>query len=57
MGAFAMAVHQGRFLQQCDAPLAESTVANTINAVAVTIRENGRNNPKKHAKNNISQVL
>jgi hypothetical protein len=40
MGAFAMAVCQGNFLQQCDAPLAESTVTNTINAVAATFREN-----------------
>jgi hypothetical protein len=57
MEAFAVAVHQGQFLQQCDAPLAESTLANTINAVAETFRENGHNYPKKDAKNEISRFL
>jgi hypothetical protein len=48
---------KGNFLQQCDASLAESTVANTINAVAATFRENRQNNHKKDAKNSISQLL
>jgi hypothetical protein len=40
MGAFAVAVCQGQFLQQGDGPLAKSTVSNTINAVAAAFREN-----------------
>ncbi len=57
MGAFAMAVRQGQFAQQRDALLAESTVANTINAVAATFRENGHNDPKKNAKNSVGLLL
>jgi hypothetical protein len=54
MGAFIVAVHRGQFLQQRDASLAESTVANTINTVAATFRENGRNDPQKDTKYNVS---
>ena len=41
MGAFAVAVCQGRFLRPGDGPLAKKSVKNTINAVAATFRENG----------------
>ncbi len=34
IGGFAVAICQGQFSQPCDAPLAESTVSNTINHVA-----------------------
>ncbi len=50
MGAFAVAIHQGRFSRQNDAPLAESTVADTLNLVAVTFRENGCKDPQKNGR-------
>jgi hypothetical protein len=56
MGAFAMAVHQGWFSGPCYASLAESSVSSTLNLdlVAVTFRENGRDNPKHNAERNIA---
>jgi hypothetical protein len=50
MGAFLVAVHQGQLSQQRDATLVESTVANTIKAVAATFRENGHNDPQRMPK-------
>jgi hypothetical protein len=57
MGAFAMAIHQGRFSRQNDAPLAESTVADTLNLVAATLGENGHKDPPKDVKNNFGRLL
>ena len=57
MGAFAVAVHQGQFLQQGDGPLAKSTVSSTINTVAVAFRENRQEDPHKDAERNVSQLL
>jgi hypothetical protein len=37
--------------------LAESTVADTLNHVAATFRENGHNDPKRDAKHNVAQLL
>ena len=41
MGAFAVAVREGRFSRSTDGPLAKKSVSDTINAVAATFRENG----------------
>ncbi len=40
MGTFAIAIIQGRFLRQNDAPLAKSAVADTLNLAAATFQEN-----------------
>ena len=45
MGAFAVAVREGRFLRPTDGPLAKKSVSDTVNAVAATFRENGREDP------------
>jgi hypothetical protein len=57
IGAFAMAVRQGQFLQEGDGPLAKNTVSNTINAVAVAFRENGQEDPHKDAERNVGRLL
>jgi hypothetical protein len=57
MGAFAVAVHEGQFLRPGDGLLAKKSVANTINAVAATFRENGREDPHRDAERNIGQFL
>jgi hypothetical protein len=57
MGAFAVAIHQGRFLRQNGSPLAESIVVDTPNLVAATFQENGLEDPQKDAKNNMCQLL
>jgi hypothetical protein len=57
MGAFAMALCQGQFSRAADAPLAHSTVRDTLNIVAVTFRDNGRDNPKQDAENNVARLL
>jgi hypothetical protein len=41
MGAFTMAIHEGRFLRLGDGPLAKKSVEGTVNAVAATFQENG----------------
>ncbi len=40
-----MAVHEGRFLRPCDAPLAAGTVKSTLNNVAAAFRSQGYPNP------------
>ena len=57
IGGFAMAVRQGQFSRQRDAPLAESTVSDTLNHVAVVFRENGHNDPKRDAERNVARLL
>jgi hypothetical protein len=52
-----MAIHQGRFSRQNDAPLAENTVTDTLNLVAATFQENGCKDPKKDVENNVGQLL
>ena len=42
-----MAMHQGQFSQPLDAPLAESTISDTINHVAAVFRENGYRIPNR----------
>ena len=57
IGGFAVAVHQGRFSRPRDAPLAESTVSDTLNHVAAIFRENGHDDPKRDAERNVAQLL
>jgi hypothetical protein len=57
MGAFAMALCQGQFSRAADAPLAHSTVGDTLNLVAATFRDNGRDDPKRDAENNVARLL
>jgi hypothetical protein len=48
---------QGQFSQPRDAPLAESTVSDTLNHVAAVFRGNGHDDPKRHAERNVAQLL
>ena len=57
IGGFAVAVHQGRFSRPRDAPLAESTVSDTVNHVAAIFRENGHDDPKRDAERNVARLL
>ena len=50
MGAFAVALRQGQFSRAADAPLAHSTVGDTLNLVAATFPDNGRDDPKQDAE-------
>ncbi len=43
---FAVAIRQGLFSRPSDAPLAESTVSDTINHVAAVFRKNGYDDPQ-----------
>jgi hypothetical protein len=57
IGGFAVAVRQGQFSRPSDAPLAESTVSDTLNHVAAVFRENGHDNPKRDAERNVARLL
>ena len=57
MGAFAVAIREGRFSRRNDDPLAQKSVANTLNFVAATFREHGREDPKKDVDNNVARLL
>ncbi len=57
MGAFAVALCQGQFSRAADAPLAHITVGDTLNLVAATFRDNGRDDPKGDAENNVARLL
>jgi hypothetical protein len=57
MGAFTMAIRKGQFLRQSDAPLAKKSVSNTVNAVAATFRENGREDPHRDAEHHVGRLL
>jgi hypothetical protein len=57
MGAFAMTICDGQFSQQNDDPLAQKTVADTLNFVAVTFQEHGREDPPKDVNNNVARLL
>ena len=54
---FAVAVHQGQFHRPRDAPLAESTVSDTIDHVAAVFRENGYEDPQWDAERNLARLL
>ncbi len=57
IGGFTVAVRQGQFSRPRDAPLAESTVSDTLNHVAAVFRENGHDNPKRDAERNVARLL
>ncbi len=57
MGAFVVAIRKGRFSRQSDAPLAKKSVSNTVNAVAATFRENGREDPHRDAEHHVGKLL
>ena len=57
MGAFAMAVREGRFSKQHDGTLAEGTVRGTISNVSTSFRENGRVNPTRDEDGELGRVL
>ncbi len=57
IGAFTVAIRKGRFSRQSDAPLAKNTVSNTVNAVAATFRENGREDPHRDAERHVGRLL
>jgi hypothetical protein len=57
IGSFAVAVRQGQFSQPHDAPLAESTVSDTLNHLAAVFRENGHDDPKRDAERNVARLL
>ena len=57
LGAFAMAVREGRFTKDRTEPLVEGTVRGTISHVVQAFRESGRQNPSKDADNMLSVLL
>ncbi len=57
MEAFAVALCQGQFSRAADAPLAHSTIRDTLNLVAVAFWDTGRDDPKQDAENNVAQLL
>ena len=52
-----MALCQGQFSRAADAPLAHSTVKDTLNLVAAAFRDNRRDNPEQDAENNVARLL
>jgi hypothetical protein len=48
---------EGCFSRQSDAPLAKKSVSNTVNTVAATFRENGREDPHQDAERHVGQLL
>ena len=57
MGAFAMALREGRFSKRTHAPLAEGTIRNTISFMASTFRDNDRPNPTKDDDGKLGRLL
>jgi hypothetical protein len=57
LGAFAMALRQGRFSPKSHDTLAESTIRGTIAHVAQTYRENDRPNPTKDKDGELGRFL
>jgi hypothetical protein len=54
LGAFAMAVREGRFLWDCHEVLVEGTVRGAISHVVQTFRAAGRQNPTKTMTENLA---
>ncbi len=54
MGVSALDVRKRRFSGPGNALLAKSSVSSTLNLVAVTFHENGREDPKRDAEHNIA---
>jgi hypothetical protein len=57
LSCFTVAVHDGRFLQLGDAPLACGTVKRTINNVAAAFRSHGHTNPARDRDGNLDWNL
>ncbi len=57
IGGFVVTVRQGQFSRPRDAPLAESTVSDTLNHVAAVFRENRHDDPKRDAERNVARLL
>ena len=57
MGAFAVALREGRYSRQSDGPLAEGTVRSAISYVSLSFRENDRPNPTKDEDGDLGRVL
>ena len=57
LGAFGMAVREGRFSNKRHGVLAEGTVRGTISHVVQTFRATGRNNPTKDSDLELSTLL
>jgi hypothetical protein len=57
LSCFIVAVHEGRFLQPSDAPLASGTVTRTMSNVAATFRSHGYNNPTRDCNGNLDWNL
>jgi hypothetical protein len=57
LGAFALAVREGRFLWEYHECLAEGTVQGTISHVVQAFREKGRLNPTKDTDSKLSILL
>ena len=57
IGAFAMALRQGRYSGKAYDTLALGTIRNTISDIFSTFRENGRPNPTKDEDLQLSFIL
>ncbi len=57
MGAFAMAIREGRFLRPGDGPLAKKSVEGTVNAVAATFQGNRQEDPHRDAERLVGRLL
>ncbi len=57
MGAFAVAICEGRFLRLGDGPLAKKSVEGSVNAVAATFQENGQEDPHWDAERHVGRLL
>jgi hypothetical protein len=57
LGAFAMAIREGRFTQDCTEPLVEGTVQGAISNVVQAFWELGQQNPTKDTDNMLSIFL
>ena len=57
MGAFAVAICEGRFSTLGDGPLAKKSVKGTVNAVAATFQENGQEDPLWDVERHVGQLL
>ena len=52
-----MALREGRFSRQSDAPLAESTIRGAISFVSSSFRDNDRPNPTKDEDGDLGRIL
>ena len=57
LGAFAVALREGRFSRDRSKPLVEGTVRGALSHVVQAFRETGRQNPTKDADNMLSVLL